>query len=215
VPRTRGSRDADHEAKRLALLERLIDRLAMPDATRPSLRQLAESASVTEPTLRHYFGNREGIVAAAFAEWRRRGDAWLPVAARPSGPLAQSLSDYLAMLIAAFRHFGFAKIVAVGFIEGLLDVKQGPLFLRDALDPMIDALAERLAAHQQAGEMRAGDPRFAAVALAAPVILMCQHQLQLHGEAHSPTDIDAFVADHLAAFLRAHAIAQDSILQHE
>lgn len=205
MSRTRGALDADHEAKRLALLERLIDRLAMPDATRPSLRQLAECAGVSEPTLRHYFGNREGVVAAAFADWRRRGAAWLPIAAMPSGPLAQSLADYLAMLVTAFQHFGFEKIVAVGFIEGLLDARHGPLFLRDALDPMLDALAQRLVAHQAIGDMRACDPRFAAVSLAAPVILMCQHQLQLHGATHNPANIDAFIADHLAAFLRAYA----------
>ena len=157
------------------------------------------------PTLRHYFGDREGIVEAAFAEWRRRGEQWLPIAATPSGMLEKSLSDYLAMLVASFRHFGFEKIVAVGFIEGLLDARQGPIFLRDALDPMIDALSVRIARHQETGEVRAGNPRFMAVSLAAPVILLCQHQFQLHGATHSPTDIDSFVEAHLAGFLRANA----------
>ncbi len=207
MARTRGSLDEDHKVKRSALINHMIDRLARAGETKPSLRQLAEAAEVSVPTLRHYFGDRNGIVEAVFAEWHARGAPFLAMAASPSGPLAQSLGDYLAMFVMANRDFGFAKILAVGLIEGLLHDAHGPVFLEGALDPMLDALEDRLRAHQQHGEIRADvDLRFASLSLLSPVLLLSLHQMQLFGAKHRPADVDQLVAHQVAMFVRAFAV---------
>jgi hypothetical protein len=53
LPRTKGVKNADYEAKRRDLLERMLPRFARLDLERPSLRQLAVAAEVTAPTLQH------------------------------------------------------------------------------------------------------------------------------------------------------------------
>lgn len=204
MARTRGSRDSDYDAKRAALIGCMMDRLARAGDTRPSLRQLADAAGVTIPTLRHYFGDRDGIVDAVFTEWHSRGAVFLDMAACPSGPLAKSLADYLTMFVMANRDFEFAKIIAVGLVEGLLDEGHGPVFLQKALDPMIDALERRLQAHVEAGEMIPGvDLHFAAVSLIGPVLVLCLHQYQLFGQSHLPTDMEAFVEHQVRMFVSA------------
>ena len=42
-----------------------------------SMRELAGAANVSVPTLRHYFGDRDGVVVAAMGEWFRRGEPYL------------------------------------------------------------------------------------------------------------------------------------------
>src|SRR6185312_2633328 len=64
LPRAKGVKNADYEAKRRELLDRMLPRFARLDLERPSLRQLAAAAEVTAPTLQHYFGDRTGVVAA-------------------------------------------------------------------------------------------------------------------------------------------------------
>lgn len=204
--RKRGSLDEDHQAKRAALINHMIERLSRSGETKPSLRQLAEAAEVSVPTLRHYFGDRDGIIEAVFAEWHARGKPFLAIAAMPSGPLGKSLQDYLTMFVMANRDFGFAKILAVGLIEGLLHAAHGPVFLENALDPMLDALEARIRAHQHRGDILPEiDPRFASLSLVGPVLLLCLHQFQLFGAGHKPADVDQLVAHQVAMFVRAFA----------
>ena len=206
MARTRGSLDEDHYEKRHALINHMIERLSRTGATKPSLRQLAEAGGVSVPTLRHYFGDRDGILASVFAAWRARGQPFFAIAAKPTGPLSESLNSYLAMLVRANRDLGFARILAVGLIEGLLNRTHGPVFLDHALDPMLDALEQRLEAHQARGEIRPEiDLRFASLSLAGPVLLLCLNQFQLFGAQHNPADVDQLVGHQISMFTRAFA----------
>jgi AcrR family transcriptional regulator len=205
VPRVRGARDADYEKKRADLIDRLIERLSAPNETRPSFRSLAEGVGVTMPTLRHYFGDRDAVLKAVFEEWRRRGEPYIRMAAEPAGPLPESLLTYLKIFLHGYREFALSKVMAVGFIEGMLNETHGPVFLNTALEPSLQALEERLKAHQARGDMRSANARHAALAFLTPVLVACQHQMQFFGSADHPLDLDAFVQDHVDAFVRAYA----------
>ena len=74
MARPRGTRSEDYEAKRAALIAKLRDRLRAP-GPRPSLRELSVAAEVSQPTLRHYFGDREGLVRAVMADELEGGTA--------------------------------------------------------------------------------------------------------------------------------------------
>ena len=208
MPRPKGARDAGYPAKRSALLRKLSSRLAAWDETHPSLRQLAVAAQVTVPTLRHYFGSREDLVEAVFGEFRRLGDPYLAESARPKGALGPSIRSYLDELIRAMtQEANLGDVFAVGLAEGMLNRRLGPAYLANMTDPLIDALAQRLSAHQARGEMVAADPVNAALMLIAPVVVACNHQNQMNGRPGRPLDVDRLAEEMTEAFVRAFGVA--------
>ena len=183
----------------------MSERLARRNETRPSLRQLAEAAEVTAPTLRHYFGGRDEIVQAVLLEYRRLGDGFIREAAEPKGGFDESVRHFLTSLIQGMQRGPVADLFAVGFVEGLMNEKLGPACLSSVVDPTVDALTQRLEAHQARGEMRPANARHAALILISPLLLASHHQIQMFGKAERPLDMPAMVEDLAAAFIRAFA----------
>jgi AcrR family transcriptional regulator len=204
VPRPKGARDGDYDEKREALLRRMSERLARRNGTRPSLRQLAEAADVTAPTLRHYFGGRDEMVAAVFAESRRLGDGFIRAAAEPRGDFGESVRDALDSVLQGMQRGPLGDLFAVGFIEGLMNDRLGPACLANVVDPAVDAITQRLEAHQARGEMRPGNARHAALALISPLLIACLHQTQMSGQAERPLDLPALIEDLAIGFLRTY-----------
>jgi AcrR family transcriptional regulator len=204
MPRKKGSANADFDASRRALLDRLRESL-LGDEPPSSFRTLAAAAGVTMPTLRHYFGDREGVIAAVFAECHEGGERELEVAARPTGPFRRSVHDLLRHVADGFRYGRLDRLHAVGLVEGLANERVAGAYLADVLEPTLRAAQRRLEAHIDGGEMRPADPRHAALALLGPVVLLYLHQHGLCGEAAYPIDIDAFLSGHADAFVRAYA----------
>ena len=205
MPRTRGSRDADYDAKRGALVARVREGLAQKGSGHPSFRELAQAAGVGQTTLRHYFGDMDGLVSAVFEDYAREGGPYLARMAQPSGPFAQSIEDAVAFMAAGQRQGALRAVHAVGQSEGLRRAAAGEAYRRHILDVTLEAVAARLGRHQALREMRAGiDCRAAAVALVAPVIFAFQHQADLGGAAEAPIDLDALLRQHVDAFVRGH-----------
>ena len=206
--RTKGARNENHDERRAALLAALRERLRAPGPA-PSLRELARAADVTVPTLRHYFADRDGVVLAVMAEELAGGSGPggpLEIAATPSGPFAESVRDLLAHADAGFVHGGLTDAHAVGLVEGLRSDAIGPNYLALALDPTVDAFAERLRAHQARGEMRAdADPKAAALQLLSPLVVARLHQDRLAGAAGNPLDVSAMLDQQAEAFVRGYA----------
>ncbi|HRJ00802.1 MAG TPA: hypothetical protein PKV67_08485, partial [Hyphomonas sp.] len=72
MPRPSGARNHDFDEKRAALLNTLTRYALTADLRRPSLRQFAMAAKQSEPTLRHYFGDRQGLVIEILENLRSR-----------------------------------------------------------------------------------------------------------------------------------------------
>lgn len=207
MPRPKGARDADYEEKRRALLLRMTARLMRREVARPSLRQLAESAGVTVPTLRHYFGSRAEVVEAILQEYRRQGEQRLQVVAQPPGPFAESMREFVRSLILGMsraREVRLGDVFAVSLAEGLLDPAIGPAALANIVDPAVDALQCRLRQHIARGEMIEADTRAAALMLLSPVLIAVLHQDQMRGSACNPMDMDHMAEAVSAAFVRAY-----------
>ena len=208
MARPKGARDANYEARRVALLRRISVRTLQPGAARPSFRQLAEAAEVSAPTLRHYFGDRPGVIAAlleTYLEDRRRG---LEAVAEPTGDLETSVREYAASLLSAMRAprtVRLGDVFAFSLSEGLADGDIGPSTLKSVLDPSIEVLRRRLATHVCRGEMVETDTHAAALVLLSPLLLAILHQDHLGGCNSSPVDLDATFKSVCAAFLRAYA----------
>ena len=203
MSRSPGSQNKDFAEARAALLGRLRAAL-LADHPPTSFRSLATAAGVTIPTLRHYFGDREEVLAAVFADCLVGGQAELKIAQTPSGPFRQSIHDLLHHLVGGFRHGRLDRLHSVGLTEGLSHARVAQSYLASILEPTLIAVGERLQAHIARGEMRVTDPRHAALALVSPVLLLFLHQHQLGGASSHPTDIDAFITHHAEAFTTAH-----------
>lgn len=212
VGRPWGTKNPEYAARRAALADAARARL-LADGGATSLHELAEAAGVSVPTLRHYFGDRAGVVAAAL---RREEVAAAPhlsrLAAPSSSDLTESLTGFLRELVAAWGRYGVGRVFTVGLVVGAYDVEAGPAYLDGVLEPTLQAIEARLAGHAAAGALRiaAGDAeglRAAALSLVAPVLVGLIHQDALGGAACRRLDLNAFVATHVAGFVRAYGPA--------
>jgi len=208
--RPTGTRNPDFEATRASLVRAVQARLSAADGVRASFRELAAAAGVSVATLRHYFGSREGAIAAVMEQWHRMGQPYLlDVATGPLLPVRASLAWFLGFLAQGFR-VGVGDIHATGLAAGLRDPALGPSYLRHAFEPSLEALEARLARHVARGELRPGDVRSMALMLLSPALLALLHQGPLGGSTSRPLDWDRFCAEHLDAFLRAHGTGYEA-----
>jgi len=206
VGRPSGTRSKQHEARRREIIARLASRLAQPGAMHASFRDLAAASGESISTLQHYFGRRSDILTAIFAESGRMGAPHLDRTRSPVEGFAESVRDLVDYARMGFEQFGVGDIYAIALVEGIRNAEVAPAVLNDLLDPSIDAIAARLASHQERGEMRPDMvPRHAAVMLLSPIILTMLHQHDLGGRVTNPIDMDRFIDDHVASFVRAHA----------
>ncbi len=204
MARTRGARGSDYDAKRASLIAAMHARLVARDLPSPSMRELAAAASVTMPTLLHYFGKRDDVVIAILDAIGQAGAVHLAEAAESDRPFAESIAATLRYVLAGL-HQGLNGVHMLGLREGMGQTRLGPAYLAAILEPSLQAIEARLAAHQARGEMRTTDPRHAALALLAPLVLAGLHQAELGGDRARPLDLDALVVDHAAAFVRGYA----------
>lgn len=199
------ARRPDYDGKRRQLLGLIALRFKQPD--RPSLRELAVAAGVTVPTLRHYFGDREGVVSAVLADAYARAAPFLALAARPDGALGPSLQTGLAQIVQGHL-FAVGGFHAIGLTEGLLHRTLGPHYLQTILEPALQAFELRLQAHIDRGEMKAVDVRQASLGLLAPVVLFMLHQGELGGQRVRPGAAQDLIAFLVSGFVAAYATAQ-------
>lgn len=203
MSRAAGTRNAAYADRRAELIGRLRARLSQRGAALASWRELAAAAGVSLSTMSHYFGRRDDVVRAVMEDDLRQGTEPLATMAQPSGVFSVSIPDAVSHLAGGLLHGGVGTMFAVGLTEGLMHPGLGPAFLTNALEPTLVAVERRLQAHIEAGEMLAVDPRGPAIALVSPVLLAVLHQTALGGTDVRPLDLDALLAEHAAAFIRA------------
>jgi AcrR family transcriptional regulator len=202
-----GNRNADYAETRDQLLRVLAQRLAEPDGATVSFRALAVAADVSVPTLRHYFGTRDGVLEAVFEHFRREGLVHLRhVSAGPTGTLDESMRELLEYTATGFR-YGVNKIHVIGLNAGMGHAALGRAYLAELLEPTLQAVEIRLQRHINAGDMRACDVRHAALSLFCPLFMLLMHQHELGGDTYRPASVPAFITDHVSGFVAAYGTA--------
>jgi AcrR family transcriptional regulator len=203
--RPKGSHNEGYEVRRAELARAVVPLLMAGDAA-PSMRALAEAAGVSVPTMRHWFGDARGVIAAAVVEIGKQG---VPHNARGAsaelGPVDASVRWFVGELVTAWRQYGVGQAFAVGLEAGLHDGEVGPAFVDSVLEPLLQTVEARLQVHLDRGELRPVPARTLALALLSPVVLALLHQGPLRGEQCRPLDVDALVDAHIAGFLRGYA----------
>lgn len=182
MPRPAGVRNRDFADKRAALLATLTDFALNSDLRRPSLRQFAIAAEASEPTLRHYFKDRQGVVVAILECIGERGQGLWTMISTPARDVPTAFEEYFRISEAGMRHGGFIRAHGFGIIEGVADPVAGQAYLRNVLEPALNAVARKIAATPGATR----EPkRLRAIALAtlSPMLVMSLHQDLLGGDA--------------------------------
>jgi AcrR family transcriptional regulator len=181
-----------------------------PRGADASFRDLARATGVGTPTLRHYFDDRDGVIAAVLESVAAEGARYLlMVSATPTAPLADSLGFLLTMVVRGLKS-GLGEVHALGLTAGLAHASLGPKYLDHILEPTLQAFEAHLAHHAARGALRTDvDLRLAALQLVSPLLLGALHQLELGGTRCRPLDLDALVEPHLASWLRAWARSAD------
>jgi AcrR family transcriptional regulator len=206
MPRTAGARNSSYTERRKSLILKARDRLSARDAQSPSLRELAAAAGVSVTTFRHYFGSRDNVVAAVFEAARTSAAMHLDRGRQPSSDdLATSLKAFLMGVARGWTEGTVAALHRIGLAEGLRDPSAGVAYLNEVLEPTLQALEQRLAAHIAAGTMIDADTRHAALLLLSPVVLGLLHQQDLGGTRCRPLDLHAVIDAQVVVFLRAYS----------
>lgn len=195
VGRTSGSRNADFEATRVSLLERVGRRLLARDGASASLRELAAAAEVSTATLRHYFVDREALVEAYFEHCHEQATRYLLLVT--SHPLqedaARSLRWALDLIRVGLENSSLSQLHALGLQAGMGSPTLGPAYLRNLLEPTLRCVEVRIERHQGRGELVGREPRMIALQLVAPLLLAVLHQQALCGDQLRPLDTAALV----------------------
>jgi len=205
LARPKGSKNEGHAERRAALAGRIADLFLSPTPPTESMRALAQACEVSVPTLRHYFGDFDGALAAGWARFNQRGADHQAAARIADGAgLEASVAGFVAHLLEGWR-FGLGHAMRNGMRLSLGQEQRGAAFLDGLVEPMVLALEARLRDHQERGDMRPGNARFAALQLLGPLVLALLHQDELDGTRYRPLEMDAFVADTVQHFVHAWA----------
>ncbi len=203
-----GSRSPDFEAKREALAERIMGHLIVAGAAGVSLRELAQACEVTPPTLRHYFGDLDGALIAAFELAKRAGAEHIAYTATAEYPDVRSaLLGVLNYLLLRWRE-GVGRLNAIGLASGLARERVGPAYVNEILEPTLHGFEARIARHVALGELAVPDLRMAALQLVGPLLLALLHQTELGGADSRPLDVERLVELQVDAFLAAYAVCK-------
>jgi len=193
MARPEGVRNHDFEQKRNALVEALTRFAVTAELRRPSLRQFAKAVDTSEPTLRHYFKDRKGVVVAILAHMGKIGRSIRDGIAAPSDSISSAVKDYYLIATPGPQFELYMRAHAFGLIEGIADGTAGKAYLKYMLEPALSTITEKLAA-TPGSPKSALELRAAAFAILSPLILMGIHQTLLGGAEEAPVDNQATIA---------------------
>ena len=206
--RPKGHRSPDYDEKRLALARRVFECIMRDAGT--SLHAMAEHTGVSRPTLRHYFGDRDGAVRAALEAAATFGKPHLRVVSEmPAADARIALGDAVTYMIEGWSRHGVGQLHHVGLKVGLEDGPTGATYLDQILEPLLlafERLIERLVEENALGPV---PPRFGALRLVSPIAMALIHQEGLGGEGTRPLDVTGFAQHLVESFCRAHPPTSD------
>ncbi|HCH62312.1 MAG TPA: hypothetical protein DFR83_05875 [Deltaproteobacteria bacterium] len=201
--RPKGKRSPGYAERRQELARRVFQTILEDGNT--SLRAMAERTAVSRPTLRHYFGSREGAVNAALATAACIGRPHQErLAELPIDDARTTLTDALRLLVMGWRDLGVGRIHEVGLKTGLEDERTARTYVSDILEPLLQAVERLLVRLVNAERLSPLDTRQGALMLVSPVVMALLHQDGLGGGGIRPLGIESMVDTIVDAFCRAH-----------
>lgn len=179
------------DAAKKRLLQRLTAGVLRGEQLQ-SFVQMAKIAGVSRPTLRHYFGDENGVFAALLESWK-------PEAATTSlDPAENDAVPFLLSIVGQVRlawEQGFRLLFEAGLDQRRPETS--PLVVQHLLEPVLDAVQAAIEDCVAAELLPPLPLREAAISLISPVILSGLHQETLEGHRSHPLDQDNAFALHV------------------
>ena len=199
-----GSRNRDHDATRHGMASKLAAHLLRADGEPATFKDLAAAAMVSPATLKHYFGDRTGVVAAVTEAFALDAEPHLAAMAdvAPGVAVVDSLTDVLLGFAQAWRQHGAGPAIAGGLAVGLGHDANGPVVVDRMLEPLLQAMERRLEVHVGRGDLPEIPVRESALTVVAPVLLALIHQDGLRGSSCRRLDVEDFTRTHVHTVVR-------------
>lgn len=160
-----------------------------------SLRQFAIKAGVSEPTLRHYFSDRQGVVIAIVGYFADGARDWLERSATPASTVEDAVRGYADLALEGVDTDIFAQAHAFALVESIHDAVVARAYLDTIIEPSLKAIEARLAAATELSGASAERVRHGAINLYAPILLAVLHQRLLRGSEARPLNMCGFLSD--------------------
>ena len=191
MARPAGVRNQDFEEKRLALIGKMTSYVLKPDIENPSFRQLAIAAEVSEPTLRHYFTDRSGVIVAIIEHLHTLSESMRESTREAAADIPEALERYHEVVGGFRRNTLFIRAQAFMIRESMSDPQARKAYIDQIIGPSIDAVAERLV-KTPGGPSSYETGCSAGMMLMSASIFMILHQELLDGKTHMPIDEQAY-----------------------
>jgi AcrR family transcriptional regulator len=191
MARPSGVRNQDFEAKKKKLLSKLASYLLRDGVDGPSFRQLAIAAETSEPTLRHYFTNRSGLIVEVLEFIISYSEPFRDAVRQPQDSCEEAVMGYLDMTRGLSRNEQYSRAHALGIRESMADEAVQKVYLKQYVGEGIDAVAERLI-RSKGGPDTFATARHAAMMLVSSALTIVIHQEVLNGKDHAPIDEDDY-----------------------
>jgi AcrR family transcriptional regulator len=180
-----GIRNQDYDEKRLALVDAMLAYVEQSSITLPSLRQLAIAAKVSDAALRHYFGDRRGVIVALIERIKEKTDALRHGFQQPAASIEAAVTEYIAMASQLGDTPVYLRWHVFALREGMVDPDVFLEYERLLYHPAVDALANRF--HQSPG----GPDHLEAAQQGAAIIISAVMAMALRKQFRSLEDEDA------------------------
>lgn len=212
MARPHGSRNFAYEHKKTEILRKLDPVVFSAGPNRPSFRDLAHFADVHPNTLRHYFGDRAGVIAALLSLVEQEGEEnGARVRSLSRLPPVQGLPLLVRWIVDAWDD-NLHGLHGGSLAEGLGDRVVGPAYVRHILEPSLRAVETLLHSYVERGLFPPMDVRLAALTLLSPVMFMLLHQRTLGGDVLRPLDLDRATAHHIARWCAGWTQVEENII---
>ncbi|MDX2010946.1 MAG: TetR/AcrR family transcriptional regulator [Myxococcaceae bacterium] len=199
MARPGGTRNKDFAQTRLGLLGTLTREVLSDRSRLSSFNELARAAGVSRTTLRHYFEDRSGVIAALIGYWA----TFEPAGEVPrTGSAFERLEAALLFLVSGWDR-GLGDFFELGLQPAIGDQRVGPAFVTHFLEPLLQNFEVQLGDLVREGVLGPTDARFASIELVSPVVMALLHQRSLSGAGCRPLDVVAFTRDHVRRFVDA------------
>ena len=146
MARPAGVKNQDYEEKRVALLDAMIGHVEREDVVQPSLRQLAIAAGVSDINLKHYFGDRRGVVIALFKHMRDTTRQVRAAIRSPFETVSGAIEDYVRLASQAGTDAPYIRRHVFALREAIADSDVYGHYVVEILEPAAMAMSERLVA---------------------------------------------------------------------
>ncbi|MEE2877846.1 MAG: hypothetical protein VX593_02475 [Pseudomonadota bacterium] len=213
MPRPPGRRNQDFEQKRIQLLEKLTTFVLSEGVEMPSFRQLAIAADTSEPTLRHYFHDRSGVIVALIKRLSEITEPTWSGRTSSGDTVDETVAQFIDQALKLQRNPVYARGHAFCIRESMSDTNVQQAFLEYIVEPYLDLFALRLM-KTEGGPSSVEAAKAAAKILTSSSLFVVMHQKLLGGENFKPMDVDGYFEFVRTWMLSSMKMAPTGLVQH-